>query len=304
VVLLYDGLRVVRYAEPEAGGHSRAAVDFARTDGADAATATALVVSRTQHAVRYLTAPWVTSARLRDLLRPHTPAGTLHRRNDGVTAPVSTPPSTSACSRWSSLELRTDPAAGAGRDPHLLTDLGELTPVLLTYGRPDGPRGAVVGSAGRASWARTACVLPAVRSLGVRAVNSWEFARQPLPGGGSAAWVCTRAETWRGPGSTVMAQFQPPGRGARAPAAVAARAHNTSACGRRSPRVLAGVMWKSRGGRWYVLAAGSREVSSITASGGAQGRAPGNVLALPAAEGAVAELDARLRDGGRITALR
>ncbi|MBZ4324583.1 hypothetical protein JNW98_35410, partial [Streptomyces sp. SCA2-4] len=68
VVLLHDGLRVVRYAEAKDGDSTAAALDFARADAADADTATAVVVGRTDGNVRFLTAPWVTSAAVRDLL--------------------------------------------------------------------------------------------------------------------------------------------------------------------------------------------------------------------------------------------
>ncbi|MET8676415.1 hypothetical protein ABZW18_02120 [Streptomyces sp. NPDC004647] len=317
VVLLYDGLRVVRYAEAKDGESGGAVLDFARTDGADATSATALVVGRTDGNVRYLTAPWVSGSRVLDLLRPTDGARPLHRTGDGVTDPVPSPVAASTCHTWSALELRTAtgmeaPTATEGGSalPHLVTDLGELTPARLTYGNPAGQPRDVTGSAARASWARTVCHLSAVRSLGVRAVNSWHFATQPLPGGGggSAAWVCTRAETWRGGGSRVMAHFQPPtGKpSAGKPSAedvVAAQAGNSTACGPRAPRVLAGVLWKSRGGQWYVLAAGSPQVTSITASGGALGSVRGSLLALPAERGARAELDGRLADGEHLSAL-
>jgi hypothetical protein len=138
-------------------------------------------------------------------------------------------------------------------------------------------------------------------------VNSWEFARQRLPeGGGSATWVCTRAETWRGPGSRTLAQFQPPAAAAQppAPGAVASRAEGGAACGPRDPRVLAGVLWKSGADRWYLLAAGSPQVSSVTASGGVQGSASGRLLAVRAEKGDHAELNARLSNGERLAALR
>ena len=91
-----------------------------------------------------------------------------------------------------------------------MTDLGELTAVRLTSGAPSAPHD-VSGRAERESWARTACLLPAVRSNGVRSVNSWPYAKQRLPeGAGEALWFCTRADTWRGTGSRVLAQFQAP----------------------------------------------------------------------------------------------
>uniref|UniRef100_UPI0035D5DF0B hypothetical protein n=1 Tax=Bacillus thuringiensis TaxID=1428 RepID=UPI0035D5DF0B len=143
----------------------------------------------------------------------------------------------------------------------------------------------------------------------MRAVNSWQYAEQPLPeGNGSARWLCTRAETWRGTGSRVLAQFQAPSAPSVAtggpPGAVAARAEDSPACGTRDPRVLAGVLWKSHGGHWYVLAAGSEQFVSLTTSGGVEGRSDGRFLAVPAGAGDRARLNGTLAGGGRMGALR
>ncbi|MFE4366694.1 hypothetical protein ACFRMN_00290 [Streptomyces sp. NPDC056835] len=333
VVLFHDGLRVVRYAEPATGGEGVAALDFARVDGADAATAGALVVGRSDGNVRYLTAPWVRGTSVRDLLDPAGPVRPLRRDADGVTDPMASPAMARDCRAWDTLSVRDDSASpdsaspdgaspdsaspdsvtdaratdagatDAGATDRLLTDLGELTPARLTSGPPSHP-GDVSAPADRAAWARTACLLPAMRSHGVRSVNSWPYARQPLPeSNGTATWFCTRAETWRGPGSRVLAQFQAPSESA-APGAVAARAENSPACGVRESRVLAGVLWKSRGGTWYVLAAGSGRLESVEVSGGVRGSGPGNLLAVRAKEGARAELYGRAPDGTRVDALR
>ncbi|MET4926889.1 hypothetical protein P3L51_31810, partial [Streptomyces sp. PSRA5] len=309
VVLLYDGLRIARYAEPRTGT-GPVALDFARVDGASADTppgaapATyALVAGRTDGNVRYLTAPWVGVTSVRDLLDPAGGARPLGRGADGVTDPLPTPGARRECGAWDVLEVAESGKGGAVR---LLSDLGELTPARLTSGPPSAPSD-VSGPAARAAWARTACLLPAVRSHGVRTVNSWQYASQSLPeSNGGARWVCTRAETWRGTESRVLAQFQPPSAkaGVPKPGAVAARAENSSACGAREPRVLAGVLWKSRGGRWYVLAAGSDEFRSVRTTGGVTGDGRGRVLAVPAGPGDRAELDGLLADGTRVGALR
>ncbi|MGW0733218.1 hypothetical protein [Streptomyces sp. NPDC002851] len=294
VVLLHDGLRVVRYAEP-VEGEGGAALDFARVDGADAASSTAVVVARSDGNVRYLTAPWVRSAAVRDLRAPDGPARRLARSADGVTAPVASPAQDRDCGKVNSLELRD--ASG----PRLLTDLGELVPAHLTGGRPEAPR-EVNTPAARSSWARTACLLPAVRAHGVRSVNSWAYASQRLPeANGTATWVCTRAETWRGTGGRVFAQFQAPGKDT---GAIAAKAEGAPSCGPREPRVLAGVLWKARSGNWYVLAAGSRDIASVTATGGVQGTARGHRLAVRAQEGARAELSGKTASGARVESLR
>ncbi|WP_030765572.1 hypothetical protein [Streptomyces sp. NRRL F-2664] len=295
VVLLYDGLRVVRYAEPRSGS-TGAALDFARTDGASADTATALVVSRVDGNVRYLTAPWVTGAAQRDLLRPGDPATVLKRTPEGVTPPVAGPAPTGDCTSWNALALTGD---GATR---LITDLGELTPVRLTSGAPGAERN-VTEAAELADWSRIACLLPSVRSHGVRTVNAWTYAKQPLPeGDGTATWLCTRAETWQGAADRVQAQFLAPGSGT---AAQAATAEGAAACGPREPRVLAGVLWKSRAGQWYVVAAGSAQFASLSVSGGGvSGSANGNRLAVKAPAGAQVDLSGKLTDGTKAGVLR
>ncbi|WBB59783.1 hypothetical protein O7599_30215 [Streptomyces sp. WMMC500] len=320
VVLFHDGLRLARYAEVPGEPHA-AVLDFARADAADATSALAVVVGRTDGDVRYLTAPWVSGVSLRELLDPAAEPRRVGRDTDGVTDPVPSPPlpttapsdtpaESSArapsddpdtagrpCTTWPALELRTRPSAGTGAPAQLTTDLGELVPARLTYGSPAAATD-VAGAAARDRWARTACHLAELRAHGVRSVNSWTFAGQPLPeAGGTAAWVCTRAETWRGAGGVALAQFQPPATDPGQQGAVAARARDTTACGVRAPHALAGVLWKARSGRWYVLAAGSRDVASVTASGGVSGAADGRFLATAAERGARADLSATLPDG-------
>ncbi|KUM89896.1 MULTISPECIES: hypothetical protein [Streptomyces] len=293
VVLLYDGLRVVRYAEPRDGTEG-AALDFARVDGADRAGAGAVVLGRSDGNIRYLTAPWVTKAAERDLLKPGAGAMDL-TLTDGTTAPMAGPAQTGACTSWNVLQL-TD-AAGT----RLLTDLGELVPARLTTGRPGSAKDASGPGALRA-WAPYACSLGTMRSSGVRSVNTWVYASQPLPDtSGTADWVCTRAETWQGGGERVLAQFHTPG---SAYGAVAAKAENVPACGAKDPQVLAGVLWKSGTGSWYLLAAGSRGTSSISATGGVTGSAQGDLLAVKTRQGAQAELKGTLEDGRAVSGLR
>lgn len=295
VVLLYDGLRVARYAEPRSGTEI-AALDFARTDGASADTATALVLSRVDGNVRYLTAPWVKGAALRDLLKPEAAPVALKLTPEGMTPPVASPAPDGTCTSWNALAVTGD---GGTR---LITDLGELTPARLTSGAPGAERNVTEG-AELGEWSRIACLLPSVRSHGVRTVNAWTYAKQPLPeGDGTATWLCTRAETWQGTADRVQAQFLAPG----APlAAQAAKAEGSPACGPREPRVLAGVLWKSKAGQWYVLAAGSAQFASLTVGGGqVSGVAVGNRLAVKSPAGAQVELSGKLTDGSTAGVLR
>ncbi|MET9408923.1 hypothetical protein ABZX90_24635 [Streptomyces sp. NPDC002935] len=294
VVLLYDGLRIARYAEPR-DGTGGAALDFARVDGASGAEASAVVLGRADGNVRYLTAPWVKKASERDLLKPSAGAMDLTLSADGATSPLAGPPQTGACTSWNVLQIKD------GSGTHLLTDLGELTPAHLTSGRPAAPREAS-GAESLHGWAPFACSLAPVRSQGVRSVNAWQYARQPLPdASGSAEWVCTRADTWRGGGTRVLAQFRTPG---GTYGAVAAKAENSPACGSRDPHVLAGVLWKSGAGAWYLLAAGSKGTTSVDATGGVRGSAEGSLLAVRTKQGAQAELKGTLADGRGITGLR
>jgi len=112
--------------------------------------------------------------------------------------------------------------------------------------------------------------------------------------------VCTRAETWRGGGTRVLAEFRTLG---ATYGAVAAKAENVPACGAKDPHVLAGVLWKSQAGNWYLLAAGSRHTSSIATTGGTTASAAGRLLIARAEQGARAELKGTLDDGRTIDGL-
>ncbi|MGW0708027.1 hypothetical protein ACWD4G_19080 [Streptomyces sp. NPDC002643] len=292
VVVLYDGLRVARYAEP-VDDPSVAALDLTRVDGASGAGASALVLGRADGNVRYLTAPWVREAAVRDLARPAERTAALELSEDGVTAPFASPAvRTGECASWEVLQL-TD-AAGRTR---LLSDLSEVTPAHLTAGRPSAAPAEATTALD--AWAPFACSLGAMRSQGVRAVNAWQFARQPLPdGSGTADWMCTRAETWRGAGSRVMTQFNTPDG-----AFVTAAADDRPTCGTADPHVLATGRWKSAAGQSYLLAAGGKDTVSLTATGGVTGSARGNLLAVPAAPDAKAQLKGTLTGGREINAL-
>ncbi|MFF8190129.1 hypothetical protein ACF05L_04410 [Streptomyces bobili] len=294
VVILYDGLRIARYAEPK-DGTAGAALDFARVDGATGAEAAAVVLDRADGNVRYLTAPWVSKAAERDLSKPG--AGVMDLTlAEGIASPLSSPATRAgACTTWNVLQV-TD-ASGS----YLLSDLGELVPARLTAGRPTAPKEATGAEALR-TWAPFACSLGEVRAQGVRSVNAWAYARQPLPdSGGQAGWACTRADTWRGAGSRVLAQFHTPG---GLFGAVTAQAGDVPACGPRDPHVLAGVLWKSEAGTWYLLAAGDKDTESVRTTGGVRASGKGSQLAVPTKQGAQAGLEGTLEGGRSIRGLR
>ncbi|GAB2947907.1 hypothetical protein [Streptomyces sp. NPDC058869] len=309
VVLLHDGgVRVVRYAEPLSGSGGTV-LDFARADGADVTTGAAVVVSRTGDGARFLLAPWIDESATRDLLAPDAPGRPLEVGPDGVTAAVPRPAAGGACGTWPVLRLRSSERI-VEKHAFLLTDLGDPAPAHLTY-TPKPGRGAPARQPREATsteallaWARTACSLRTLAGSGVRSVNNWAFAEQKLPeGGASADWLCTRADTWRGPGR-VLVQFLGPASSATEPAVVVADRDDTALCSRFGQHVLAGTRWKAPSGRWYVLAAGSRAVTRIEVSGAVRGSADRPTIAVRASRDADVELTASLRDGGTLTAVR
>ncbi|MFJ9339805.1 hypothetical protein ACIRP0_10975 [Streptomyces sp. NPDC101733] len=314
VVVLLDGDRVARYAEPTGGaepapGAPGRTLDLARTDEANVTTAAALTLARTADgsAARYLLAPWIAAAATRDLIRAGDQARPLTVAADGVTDPAAVPRTAGACAQWPALELTSSPRI-VEKHAFVLADLGALTPVHLTYTPlPDGP-GAVAarqpreatGPAARAAWAPLVCGLRDQRGGAVRAVNIWDFADSELPdGAGRAVWSCTRASGWAGPGD-VSIRLRP----AAGPPQDVARARSTAVCGRFGQHLLAATRWRSPAGRWYLLAVGSREVAGITATGAVRAEAAGRVLTAPAGpEDAPSTVVGRLASGARITAL-
>lgn len=320
VVVFHDGLRLVRYAQARSGGGDAAALDFAQAADADLTTAAAFVLDRVDGNTRFLTAPWIDGSRTRDLLRPDEPGAPLHRAADGTTDPVRMPGAGGGASRaggsaagapgtcgttWPVLQLRSS-AKVVEQHSFLLTDLGDLSPVHLTFTPPPAPGSAAgapreaTGAQALASWAHGACRLGELRGQGVRSVNDWQFARTALPeGAGSAEWTCDRADTWRGPGRATV-QFVPPGVPASEPGTPAGRQTDGSACSRFGQHVMAGVMWESPAGHWYLLAAGSRDVVSIASSDGVTASASGGFLAARAPRGTRATLTARLTSGATL----
>ncbi|MFJ3546341.1 hypothetical protein ACIPQH_29715 [Streptomyces rubiginosohelvolus] len=308
VVLFHDSAdRVVRYAEPLSGAGG-AALDFARTDDADVTTGAAVVVSRTAEGARFLLAPWIAESTTRDLLAPDTPGRPLEVGPDGVTAEVPRPAAGGACDAWPVIQLRSSERI-VEKHAFLLTDLGELAPTHLTYmpkpgrGTPARQPREATGPDALLAWARTACSLRTLAGSGVRSVNNWAFAEQKLPEGGTSAdWVCTRADTWRGPGR-VLVQFLAPSASPAEPATVVADRDDTALCSKFGQHVLAGTHWRAASGRWYVLGAGSRSVTGIRATGDARGAAGGPTFAVRAPRDADVELTASLREGGTLTAV-
>ncbi|TWD82221.1 hypothetical protein FB561_3349 [Kribbella amoyensis] len=285
VVVLHDGRRLARYTEGDG-------LVVARTDDADVTTAGAVALSRSAQGIRYLTAPWVATAGLRDLKKPDTPARDLGRQ-DGVTEPVQPPAAN--CSSWPALQLRSSSAV-AEKHAFLLTDLGGLSPTHLTYMPPPSegvarsPREATGGPA-LVSWSRTVCGLQTLQDKGIKTANNWVFAEQTLPDRTSADWVCTRSDSWEGSGWASV-RLLPAG-------LVAGQATNTAICSRFDQNVLATTAWHApSGGATYLLAAGSRHVDRIAV--GPQ-TVQGRLVAIPGRT--TAKVSAHLTNGTTIKPL-
>ncbi|MDV5143738.1 hypothetical protein R1T08_05480 [Streptomyces sp. SBC-4] len=248
VVLLHDGGRIIRYAEPLTG-RGGAVLELARADDADVTTGAAVAVSRTLLGARFLLAPWIEESAVRDLLRPDVPARRLAASEDGVTDPV--PQAPGGCRRVPALQVRSSTRIVEDHS-FLLADLGELGPAHLTWtpapgtGAPARQPREATSAAGLAAWARSACALTGLRGTGVRAVNRWEFAQQTLPErAGRATWTCTRAESWDGRARVAVAWEGPDARSRPTPVRVPARRPRT----RRRAAASAGTCWRGRIGR-------------------------------------------------------
>ncbi|WP_314614074.1 hypothetical protein [Streptomyces stackebrandtii] len=304
VVLLHDGGRLVRYAEPLAGP-AGALLELARADDAGVTTGAAVAVSRTPGGARFLLAPWIDESAVRDLRRPDVPARRLPVSEDGVTDPVPEVPGD--CHRVPALQVRSSTRIVEDHS-FLLVDLGELAPVHLTWtpapgtGAPARQPREATSAPGLAAWARSACALPELRGTGVRAVNRWEFARQTLPErAGRATWTCTRAEGWDGrarvavawEGSSASARPTPVPVPGRPPA-------DTAACSRFGQHLLAGTYWTAPSGARYFLAAGSRALTTVTARGPVSATARGQVLAVRTNAGGQVRLTGTLPGSGEL----
>ncbi|MFD9789432.1 hypothetical protein ACFWXK_00610 [Streptomyces sp. NPDC059070] len=306
VVLLHDDQRVVRYTEADGQAPE---LDMARSDNADVTTAAAVVLSRTARHTRFLLAPWIAESTTRDLLEPDTAAQPLHVTDDGVTDAVPRPALTGPCSNWPAMQLRSSDRI-AEKHAFVLTDLGDLLPVHLTYtpapntGPPARQPREATSSAALVSWGHSACTLRALHGDGVRAVNNWVFSTQQLPeNAGQATWLCARADTWSGPGS-VAVRFQPPTTPSRDPGVLLAAVRDTSHCSRFSQHILATTRWNAPSGARYLLAAGSRAVTRIEVTGPEHAEGSGTTLAVKAPEGSGETVTARLSNGGTLAAVR
>ncbi|MFJ9724761.1 hypothetical protein ACIRP3_18625 [Streptomyces sp. NPDC101209] len=307
VVLLYDGTRLARYSETRSSAQA-AELSAARTDDADLTTAAAVSLASGKSGARYLLAPWISEASIRDLLRPDVLARPLRTAKDGVTQPVPSASAGPGCENRPVLQLRSSSRI-VEKHSFLLADRGGLSPAHLTYvplpgkGRPPGRPREATGSAALVAWGHLACALGSLGDAGVRSVNAWDFAEQHLPdSGGTAVWTCARADTWSGPGEvtvTLRTSRDTP----TAPARTVARARKTAACSRFGQNIAATTGWRSPRGHWYVLAAGSRAVTHLSVSGDASATNEGRTLDVPAPRRPRTHVRATLSTGEQLNGL-
>ncbi|MFJ7910452.1 hypothetical protein [Kitasatospora sp. NPDC096204] len=315
VAVFHDGGRIARCTDGRDG--QDAGLDLARADDADLTTSGAVVLHRQGATVRYLLAPWVDSAETRRIDQPDTPARPLDHP-DGLTAP--TPAGGPAdCRGATLLELHSSPVV-ADRHAFLLTDLGGLIPTHLTYAPPPDrtpadhtqadhtqadhtqadlePREATAQDALRA-WARAGCAAPD-GTPGVRRLDLWSFAVQPLPqNAGSTSWVCLRADRWDGAGSAATAVVLP---GSGRPQRSDGGSGRT--CSRFDRDTVSWAWWRSPRGSEFLLAAGSRRVTRLAVKGpnwSADRSTPDRTLAVERPARAAVQVEALLDDGTRIS---
>ncbi|MEU6970863.1 hypothetical protein AB0A71_24630 [Kitasatospora aureofaciens] len=316
VAVLYDGRRIARFTDGSGGG-----LDLARADGANPTTAGAVVLHRRGTARRYLLAPWVDAAETRRIDQPDAPVRPLDHP-DGVTA-AAPGGGLADCQGATVLQLHSSPVI-AEKHAFLLADLGGLLPAHLTYApppdraqpgstqpgstRPDRipsdripsdrePREATAQDALQA-WARAGCAVPD-GTPGVKQLDLWAFAVQPLPqNAGSAAWFCLRADRWTGEGSAATAVLLPSVRDPQRTGGGPGRS-----CGRFEQDTVAWTWWRSPQGAEYLLAAGSRRVTRLIVRGpdwSVDRPAPDRTLAVERPARAAVRVEALLDNGSRI----
>ncbi|MEK8169596.1 hypothetical protein NKH77_06645 [Streptomyces sp. M19] len=156
--MLHEGHRVARYTEP--GGGAAPELRLTRVDDADITTAAALVVRDGGKGHRYLLAPGWPPPNCATWPRP-TPRPAPWTATGPASPAVPAP--AGDCSSRPALQLRSSSVV-AEKHAFLLTDLGDLSPVHLTFTPPPGhvparsPREAT-GQSALVDWARTACGL-------------------------------------------------------------------------------------------------------------------------------------------------
>jgi hypothetical protein len=279
VVLLADDVRIARYT---VAGKSRT-VTLAPKPRRDPVNASALRLTSGTTSARYLLAPWVSKIEA-------TVLGGGWRKltaSDGVTGAVGGGGGGTAC--WSGPVLRLTAGDVHGGAPFTLADFGAAAPAHARYQPPAVPAqiagqnagatasptagqsaGPIAGPqeldarGGPAVWNRLGCALTELRGATLDSVTAWELWSGDLPeNAGRASWVCTRADGTGGANRAAADLIMP---GAAKTQRTAVRTA-TRLCSQLAPDLVVATWWKAPSGKWYFLAAGSRNVGRITLSG-------------------------------------
>lgn len=297
VVLLHDGPRVARYTRE--GGEEL--VEVFAEPGNGVANWPALRLADTDAGTHYLLPPWVTEADTAPLGRPGAGWSEV-KHEDGVTEAL---PTGEHCGVGPVLRLRAPDVAHG--EPYTAIDLGGLDTAHLGYMPPPpaeirrlGPHEVLDSEQGFDLWGELACS-GAPPEGPVRTATAWEFAVQELPGGGEGRWACVRFGTHDGGGLARAVLVAQTDEGAET--VVAGEREGGWDCSNLNRQVAAGTWWQDVEGRWHYLAAASREVDTITVTGGAEGTAGSGVGVLevagprsdspPAGEVSLTALDVR-----------
>lgn len=297
VVLLHDGPQVARYTRQD----GEELVEVFAEPGNGVANWPALRLADTDAGTHYLLPPWVTEADTAPLGRSGAGWSEVDHE-EGVTEAL---PTGEHCDMGPVLRLRAPEVAHG--EPYTAIDLGGLDTAHLGYMPPPpaeirrlGPHEVLNPAQGFDLWGELACAGSPPEGP-IRTATAWEFAVQELPGGGEGRWACVRFGGHDGGGLARAVLVAETDEGTET--VVAGEREGGWDCSNLNRQVAAGTWWQESDGRWHYLAAASREVASITAAGGAQGRSEDGTSVLevtgprseahPAEEVALTALDAR-----------
>ncbi len=259
VVLLADDLRLARYV---VDGKART-VTLAPKPRRDPVYASALRLTSGASSARYLLAPWITKAEVTALGGAWRPLVAT----DGVTGAVGGGGGGAAC--WSGPVLRLQSNEVSNGVSFTLADFGAAAPAHAMYIPPVVPDTItrpheLDARGGPAVWNRLGCSLSELRGSTLDSVTAWELWSGSLPEtNGRASWVCSRADGTGG-ANRVTADLLVPG----APKTLRTSVRTaTRLCSRLAHDLVVATWWQAPSGKWYFLAAGSRDVGRIELSG-------------------------------------
>ncbi|EST19162.1 hypothetical protein [Streptomyces niveus] len=115
--------------------------------------------------------------------------------------------------------------------------------------------------------------------------------------------MCARADSWRGPGR-IAVRLQQPASSPAEPDTVVAVDRDTASCSRFGRHVLAGTRWRAPSGNWFLLAAGSRDITRITATGTVRADESARTPTVPAPREGDVNLAGRLTNGEQLPSVR